>query len=116
MKKIDPVIRLNEQGFAINKLFRPCEGMYGFRFNGYPNENREALFHFFAVQGYDTSFTYHGRPYYLLYVGPWVALSDAAYTAVIQRFENANLLIENLEIEGQKLIDIIDELENVQSN
>ncbi len=111
-----PVAARDLAGRWYNKKYPGDYKRYGSDYHDYPNEDRETIFYDFAVMGYDLMFSFNGQKYYVLYIGWWVALSDENFSKVIQRFENANLLIENLEIEGHKLIDIIDDLENVQSN
>ena len=102
-------------GYAFNAKYPPDNERYGNRFGGYSNDTRETLFHYFAVLGYDLEFHYNGKAYYCLSEPDYVALCDSQFNIEYQRFADANAFIEQFELEGKRLIDIIDELENVES-
>ena len=63
---------------------------------------------------YDVRFKYHGNMYFLMYTPEYAALCDEKFTNEIEIFATPNDLIKNLEIEGRKLLDIIDEIEEIE--
>lgn len=101
-------------GYPYNKKYPPCWEKYGWKYSGYKTDARETLFHNFAVQRYDLQFSYKGKFYYCLSDSEYVASCDSHFTEEYQRFDNANQYIEEFEIDGHKLIDLIDELEDVE--
>jgi len=92
-----------------NKLVNPNKG-----YEGYESYNRGVLLYDFAVQNYDLQFSYCDRYFYFKVCKDYVALSDDTFTKELVKFENAMDAILNFEIEGNKLIDIIDKLKNVE--
>lgn len=81
---------------------------------GYANNARQVILYDFAVQGYDVEFKYDGKIYHLLYEPDHAALCDENYTEEYETFENPIDLVENLRINGHRLIDIIDDLKDVE--
>lgn len=114
-KQIDfPYIGKDLLGFRFNAAYPPNPARFGTTYGGYSNNARQVLFYDFAVQGYDVEFRYNGKKYYILFEPDHSALCDENYNIEYQTFINPVELIENLSIDGKKLIDIIDELENVE--
>ena len=105
------VIGFDLCGYPYNKKYPPNVDLYGRKYDGYSSPFRATLFYSFAVQHYDLEFSYHDKCYYCLSEPDFVALCDSNFTICYQRFENANVFIETFEIEGKKLIDIIDDLD-----
>ena len=101
-------------GYRFNSKYPPNVILYGDTYCGYKNWNREVFFYEFAIRGYDVSFKYKSKSYYLLYEPDHVALCDENFTDEFSSYSNAVELIENLIIEENKLIDIIDILEDVE--
>lgn len=90
-------------------------GRLGFdRYGGYGSWNKWILFYDFAVQGYDLHFRYKGREFHFVTGKDHVALCDNHCTKECQCFPDANMMIEQFEIDGKKLIDVIEELEDVE--
>jgi len=110
-------IKFTEDGYPyngmcppdFNKLVNPSKG-----YEGYESYNRGVLFYDFAVQNYDLQFSYKGKMYYFKVGKDYVALSDETFTENLQTFDNAMDAILNFEIDGEKLIDIVDYLEDVE--
>lgn len=109
-----PYIGENLMGFRFNAACPPDEKRYGTAYGGYPNNARQVLFYDFAVQGYDVEFKYDGDVYHLLYEHDHCALCDEQYTNEFESYPNPMELINNLRIQGHRLIDIIDDLEDVE--
>ena len=104
-------------GHYYNKKYPPQTEKYGNQYLGYPNWNQEVFYFEFAVQGYDVEFKYNGKTYYLMADSEYYCTCpDNRFTPDESSiyFKNGNELIEQLEIEGHKLIDIIDDLEDVE--
>jgi hypothetical protein len=101
-------------GHAFNAKYPPDTSRYGDTYCGYSNWNREVLFYEFAVQGYDVSFKYHDVTYYLIASPEACGRCRVPFDDIIERFDSANDLIENLLIDGKRLIQIVDELEEVE--
>lgn len=101
-------------GYPYNMKYPPDVNDYGAKNHGYPTEERETFFYDFAVLGYDVSFRYKGKPYYLVSCEDHVAISDATFNIEYEVFPDGNSLLENFKIGGRPLVDIIDELEDVE--
>lgn len=101
-------------GYRYNNEFPPNTTLYGNDYYGYKNAASQVLFYDFAVQMYDVRFKYHGNMYFLMYTPEYAALCDEKFTNEIEIFATPNDLIKNLEIEGRKLLDIIDEIEEIE--
>lgn len=101
-------------GNRYNAKYPPNERRYGPSYGGYPCNAREVLLYYFAVQGYDVEFKYNGKAYHLLYEPDYAALCDSSYSIEYEKFANPLELIENLRIDGHRLIDIIDDLQDVE--
>ncbi|MDE6649493.1 MAG: hypothetical protein K2K45_06160 [Muribaculaceae bacterium] len=109
-----PYIGKDILGFRYNAAYPPNTVKFGTTYGGYPNNARQVLFYDFAVQGYDVEFCYNGKKYHLLFEPDHSALCDENYNKEYESYRNPMELIENLSIDGNKLIDIIDELEDVE--
>lgn len=109
-----PYIGKDILGFRYNAVYPPNTVRFGTTYGGYPNNARQVLFYDFAVQGYDVEFRYESKKYHLLFEPDHSALCDENYTKEYKSFSNPLELIENLSIDGKKLVDIIDELEDVE--
>ena len=101
-------------GYRYNNEFPPNTTLHGNDYYGYKNTASQVLFYDFAVQMYDVRFKYHGNMYFLMYTPEHAALCDEKFTNEIEIFATPNDLIKNLEIEGRKLLDIIDEIEEIE--
>ena len=100
-------------GFPYNCKYPPNKELYGCSHEGYSNKARGVLLYDFAVMGYDVEFSYKGKRYYLLNDGE-AYLSDKDYAAKLKAFENPMELIEKLEIDGTRLIDLLDQLDDAE--
>lgn len=100
-------------GNLYNAEFKPDYVKNGEKYHGYCNNNREALFYYFAVLGYDLQFDYKDTTFFFLSEQDYVARCDASYKKDLEVFENANTMIKSFRMDGIPLIDLIDELKNV---
>ncbi len=102
----------DSEGYLYNSEFKPDFAKNGDRYHGYKNNSQEAVLYYFAVMGYDLKFDYKGVTYYFLSAENYVARCDKNFQQDLEVFENANVMVKNFSIDGEKLIDIIDDLEN----
>lgn len=101
-------------GVPLNAEFPPNVKLFGNSHRGYANDNRAVLFNDFAIEQYDVKFRFHNKWYYLLHDGNHFARCDEYFNEEYETFDNPNTLIKELVIDGHKLIDIIDELEDIE--
>ncbi len=103
----------DSNGYQYNAEFKPDYAKNGDKYHGYKTNNQEAVFYYFAVQGYDLTFSYNGKKYYFLSTEDYVARSDQNFSMDLEVFPNANEMIRTFKIEGVSLLDIIDSLDGV---
>ena len=72
------------------------------------------FFHDFAVLNYDVRFKYKGVDYYVIIRPEYCARTDETLRIEYEKFKDANSLIEQLMVDGVKLIDFMDEIEEVE--
>ena len=104
-------------GYPYNIKYPPTPEKFGNTYHGYQNWNREVFFYEFAVQGYDVTFAYKGTKFFLIADAEHYCTCDDMHFSPSENsifFANGNELIEQLDIDGHKLIDIIDDLEDVE--
>lgn len=107
-------IKFDLAGYAYNSKYPPTMQRPNDKFLGYPSWNRQVLFFEFAVQGYDVSFEYENQVYYLIYDEDGAGRCRVPFNDIIEKFDSPNALIEQMSVGGKKLIDVIDELQNVE--
>jgi len=109
-----PLLGCDLWGNPFNKKYPPDTVKYGIRYDGYPTYNREVLFLDFAIEGYDVLFAYNGKNYLIQQWTEGAAQLAHVSHQLVRLFDNANVLVEQLDIEGKKLIDCIDEIQIVE--
>lgn len=100
-------------GYEYNCKYPPNKDKYGNSFGGYTTPNRETFFYDFCILGYGVAF-YHNDVSYeaeLTKDGPF--LKNYTSGEIQGPFEDAVNLIEEAIINGSKMIDVLDEFENV---
>ena len=100
-------------GSPFNSEFPPDFKLYGNSHRGYANDNRAVLFNDFAIEHYDVQFRFNDKWYYLLFDKDHAARCDENFNEEFEVFRDPNTLIKNLVIDGHRLIDVIDELEDI---
>lgn len=108
------VVGFKEPHGVYNIKYPPNYEKYGTEHEGYRTWKEEELFFLFAVQGNDMHIEHNGKDYHFLSTSEFVAESDDHYTKVYKKYKNANELIENFEIEGRKLVDIVNDLDFIE--
>ena len=76
---------------------------------------QEAFFYDYAVLCYDLRFTYKGKDYYIVNWNDCYALTDETREIMHQTFPDAIELLEQLEIDGIKLLQFMEEIEDVEA-
>ena len=108
-----PCLAIDENGFPYNSKYPPNKKKYGELYDGYKNKAEGVLFYDFAIYGYDVSFKYTGKDYYLLTEPDHVAVCDEHFTEEYESYEDAMTLIENFKIDGKPLIELTAEIEEI---
>ncbi len=106
-------IQEDTNGCQYNSEFKPDFVKFGDKYHGYKTNNQEALFYFFAVQGYDLTFSYKGKKFYFLSTSEYVARSDKDFRINLEVFPDANEMIRSFQIDGKPLLTLVDSLEEV---
>ena len=106
-----PHFDLDKDGYPYNCKYPPNKEKYGFSYNGYKSSFEETLYYDFGVQNYDLYFKYKGKEYHVLNEFNHVALCDEHYTKEYEVFADEMDFIENFNIDGVPLINLIEELE-----
>lgn len=102
-------------GYPYNMKYPPDYQKYGRQFSGYATPNQEFFFYDYAVLCYDGRFTYRGKDYYIVNWQDYFALMNEKHDITYQEFPDAIALLENLEIDGRKLLDFMEEIEDVEA-
>lgn len=108
-----PCLALDENGFSYNGMYPPNKVKYGDLYDGYKNKAEGVLFYDFGIHGYDVSFKYKGKDYYLLTEPDHVAVCDEHFNEEYESYADAMELIENFKIDGKPLIELTTEIEEI---
>ena len=111
MKK-ESYILYDFAGYPFNGKYPPCskKSLY----HGYETAAQECLFYDFAVLGYDLKIKYNGLYYYFMVDEDSVWLTDETFCEQRQQFQSGNDVLESFMIDGKRLKDVIDELEEFE--
>ena len=101
-------------GYPFNRKYPPDTKRFGTHYSGYRTAQQETFFYDFAVQNYDVRFKYKGQNYYIVNWEDVCARTDETLKIIYERFSNPLELIEQLTIDGVKLIDFMNEIEEVE--
>ena len=110
-----PHLALDENGCPYNCKYPPNKEKCGDMYEGYKNWAEEVLFHRFGVLCYDVCFVYKNKEYHLLKEHNYAAVCDDHYTKEYEIYADEMALIENFKINGKPLIELIDEIEEIDS-
>lgn len=108
-------IQTDLAGYPFNSKYPPDYDKNGGWYHGYRNDTEETLLYDFAVQRYDLRFTYKGIAYHFLSCENYAALCDEFFCNEKQRFVDGNDVLENFLIDGNNILSIIDQLEEVEA-
>ena len=112
--KRDEYIGIGPDGFPFNKIYPPNAKKGRTSYDGYATNTEDVIFNQFAVYGYDVSFDYNGKTYYLMFEPDHVALSDENFTEEYEVFSDPIDLIRNLKIDGKPLLSIMDKIQDAE--
>jgi len=101
-------------GYPFNAKYPPNYEKNGGLYHGYKNNSEETFYYDFAVQRYDLRFSYNGKEYYFLSEQDYAAQCDEHFTNEFRRFKDGNAVIEEFEIDGKKLIEVIPWIEDCE--
>lgn len=107
-------VKTNLLGYPYNEKYPPRGDSKGNLYHGYPSDKEETLFYDFAVQGYDLTFSYHGKRYYFLTGTDYVARCDEHYSEEYEKYSDGNAALEQFKIDGHSIIELIDEIEDCE--
>lgn len=110
----DNYIGTDLMGYPFNQKYPPDTQKYGTHYSGYRTAQQECFFQDFAVQNYDVRFKCRGVDYYIVNWDDCCARTDETLKIVYEKFPNPIALIEQLTIDGAKLIDIMNDIEEVE--
>ena len=108
-------IRLDLTGYPFNAQYPPNYNKNGGLYHGYRNNTEETFFYDFTVQRYDLRFSLNGKEYYSLSAQNHAAPCNSKFTTEFEVFDDGNAVLEQFEIEGKKLIDLIPFIEDCES-
>ena len=108
-------IKKDSLGFPFNSIYPPTGNSEGGLYHGYRNNTEETFFYDFAVQRYDLRFSYNGKEYYFLSTDSYAAQCDETFTNEICRCIDGNDVLERFTIDGIRLLDLIDKIQDVES-
>lgn len=100
-------------GFMYNKKYPPNPAANGGLHHGYATDNQEAFLYDVAVYLYGIKFAYKGLHYWIPSDGDGWVLIDEDTDIQSESYDNPLQLIENVTLDGRRLIDIIDDVQDV---
>lgn len=112
-------LRKDCRGYEYNGIYPPAgapdSNCWQKPYSGYKNEGEEAVFHCFAVQGYNLEFKFKEHSFTLLgwMDGDRIALLDKN-AEELQRFLDPIDAIQHCQISGYKLLDILSDITDIE--
>ncbi len=106
-------IKTDLAGFPYNAAYPPSPSENGAVFHGYRTYNEESFFYEFSVQNYDLSFRYKSTYYYIMQRDNKAYLTDSEFKEKYEEFNDGNALLRQLKIDGQPLIGIINDVDDI---
>lgn len=100
-------------GNEYNCKFPPNTNYFGHEFGGYSTPNQETFFYDFCVLLYGVAFSFAGSCYEAEFTNNGPILRNCTSGKIQGPFEDAVKLLEESNINGMCLKDVIDEVENV---
>lgn len=100
-------------GHAYNGKYPPNAKRYGTCYDGYLSSNQSVFFYDFCVQQYGVAFYYKGCHYEATFADEGPILTNQTTKGIQGPFADAVQLLEQSLVNGEKLIDVIDQLEYV---
>lgn len=110
----DPVVGWDLFGYPFNKKYPPDPAKNGRQYYGYPTYNQEVFFLDFAVENYSVRFSFQGKRYLIQPCEDGPIQLDPDNFDILGEFSDNNALIEQMDIDGHKLIEVIDALDDCE--
>lgn len=107
-------IGIDLAGYYFNHKYPPNKAEYGTHYGGYKTDNQEAFFYDMSVYFYGLRFFYNGIYYRIPSDGDSWVLINEDNNSISEGFEDPIQLIENVTIEGKRIVDLIDEFKDVE--
>lgn len=113
-------IKYDGDGYPYNGMYPPkgapdhAYARYPGHFDGYTSPGKAAFFYDYAIQLYDIDFKYNGIPYRMVtWDGDYFALLDENGKE-LQCFDDEMDAVLRCEIDGKKLIDLLDDVTDIE--
>jgi hypothetical protein len=100
-------------GYEYNRKYPPNKEMFGNDFGGYATPNQETFFYDYCIQQYGVVFSYEEVSYETEFTNEGPILRNITTQKVQGPFDDAVQLLEKAIINGRKMIDILDNLQNI---
>jgi hypothetical protein len=100
-------------GYEYNRKYPPNADKFGNNYGGYATPNQEVFFYDYCIQQYGIVFSYDEVLYEAEFTDEGPILTNKTANEVQGPFDSAVQLLEEAKINGKKMIDIIDELQNI---
>lgn len=103
----------DQLGFACNRKYPPNHDKNGNDFEGYETPNQLTFYYDFCIQQYGVAFYYGDTLYEAEFTDDGPTLTNRTTGEIQGPFDSTVQLLENAEINGRKMIRIIDQLDHV---
>lgn len=103
----------DQLGFAYNRKYPPNRDKKGNDFGGYETPNQLTFYYDFCIQQYGVAFYYGDVLNEAEFTDDGPTLTNRITGEIQGPFDSAVYLLEDAEINGQKMISIIDQLDHV---
>ena len=100
-------------GYEYNRKYPPNEEKFGNDFGGYATPNQETFFYDYCIQQYGVVFSYKETLYETEFTDDGPILTNLVTKEVQGPYDSAVQLLENAKDNGRKMINIIEELQNI---
>lgn len=100
-------------GNEYNCKYHPNKEVNGTDYEGYATPNQLTFFYDFCIQHYGVGFYYHNNQYEAEFVDEGPVLINKTENEVQGPFVDAMELIETSDVDGKRLIDVMEDLEHV---
>lgn len=100
-------------GNEYNCKYPPASDRFSNEFGGYSTPNQETFFYDFCILQYGVVFSFEDQLYEAEFTDDGPILTNRFTQEVQGPFDDAVKLLENSDVKGKKMINILDELENI---
>lgn len=100
-------------GNEFNCKYPPSSDRFSNEFGGYSTSNQETFFYDFCILQYGVVFSYEENLYEAEFTDDGPILTNRFTNEVQGPFDDAVKLLEDADVNGKKMISILDDLENI---